>query len=395
MTPSSQNLSNKPKRFIAMLNANFYPFKTRLCYFCSMESNQISSDPIIVIGRDSLKKLNSILSQYQHDQVIIVCDVNTKQACLPVLLEEVPQLNSARVFEMLIGEAHKSLNEVERLCSYLLDEGAGRKSLIINLGGGIVCDLGGFAASIYMRGIDFIQIPTSLLAMVDASIGGKTGVNFGGLKNMLGTFTQARAVLVFPNFIQTLPADERVSGFAEMLKHALLSGEDAWEEISNFDIQQISNWSNIIEKSIRFKYQITQSDFQEQGIREQLNFGHTTAHAFEALALKRGEKLLHGFAVASGILAELILAEQLNILTDSNIITKYVELLKKYFTLFHFNENELDSLIHFMYSDKKNKLGNVTFSLIQKPGQIALNTQADNQSIEKALRIYMKYASHN
>ena len=378
-----------------MLNANFYPFKTRLCYFCSMESNQISSDPIIVIGRDSLKKLNSILSQYQHDQVIIVCDVNTKQACLPVLLEEVPQLNSARVFEMLIGEAHKSLNEVERLCSYLLDEGAGRKSLIINLGGGIVCDLGGFAASIYMRGIDFIQIPTSLLAMVDASIGGKTGVNFGGLKNMLGTFTQARAVLVFPNFIQTLPADERVSGFAEMLKHALLSGEDAWEEISNFDIQQISNWSNIIEKSIRFKYQITQSDFQEQGIREQLNFGHTTAHAFEALALKRGEKLLHGFAVASGILAELILAEQLNILTDSNIITKYVELLKKYFTLFHFNENELDSLIHFMYSDKKNKLGNVTFSLIQKPGQIALNTQADNQSIEKALRIYMKYASHN
>jgi 3-dehydroquinate synthase len=395
MTPSSQNLSNKPKRFIAMLNANFYPFKTRLCYFCSMESNQISSDPIIVIGRDSLKKLNSILSQYQHDQVIIVCDVNTKQACLPVLLEEVPQLNSARVFEMLIGEAHKSLNEVERLCSYLLDEGAGRKSLIINLGGGIVCDLGGFAASIYMRGIDFIQIPTSLLAMVDASIGGKTGVNFGGLKNMLGTFTQARAVLVFPNFIQTLPADERVSGFAEMLKHALLSGEDAWEEISNFDIQQISNWSNIIEKSIRFKYQITHADFQEKGIREQLNFGHTTAHAFEALALKRGEKLLHGFAVASGILAELILAEQLNILTDSNIITKYVELLKKYFTLFHFNENELDSLIHFMYSDKKNKLGNVTFSLIQKPGQIALNTQADNQSIEKALRIYMKYASHN
>ena len=378
-----------------MLNANFYPCKTRLCYFCSMESNQISSDPIIVIGRDSLKKLNSILSQYQHEQVIIVCDVNTKQACLPVLLEEVPQLNSVPVFEMLIGEAHKSLNELERLCSFLLDEGVGRKSVIINLGGGIVCDLGGFAASIYMRGIDFVQIPTSLLAMVDASVGGKTGVNFGGLKNMLGSFTQPRAVLVFPNFIQTLPADERTSGFAEMVKHALLSGEDAWEEVSNFDIQQTSNWSNIIEKSIRFKYHITQADFQEQGIREQLNFGHTMAHAFEALALKRGEKLLHGFAVASGILAELILADQLHILTDSNIITKYVELLKKYFTLFHFNENELDSLIQIMHFDKKNKKGNVTFSLIQKPGQIALNIQADEQSIENALRIYMKYAAQN
>ena len=378
-----------------MLNANFYPFKTRLCYFCSMESNQISSDPIIVIGRDSLKKLNSILSQYQQEQVIIVCDFNTKHACLPILLEEIPQLNSASVFEMLIGEAHKSLNEVERLCSFLLDEGAGRKSVILNVGGGIVCDLGGFAASIYMRGIDFIQIPTSLLAMVDASVGGKTGVNFGGLKNMLGSFTQPRAVLVFPNFIRTLPADERTSGFAEMVKHALLSGDDDWEEVSNFDIHQTSNWSEIIEKSIRFKYHITQADFQEKGIREQLNFGHTTAHVFESLALKRGEKLLHGFAVASGILAELILADQLHILTDSNIMTKYVELLKKYFTLFHFNEHELDLLLQFMHSDKKNKQGNVTFSLIQKPGQIALNIQADEQSIEKALRIYMKYAAQN
>ena len=378
-----------------MLNANFYPCKTRLCYFCSMEGNQISSDPIIAIGRDSLKKLNSILSQYQHERIIIVCDFNTKQACLPILLEEIPQLNSASVFEMLIGEAHKSLNEVERLCSFLLDEGAGRKSVILNVGGGIVCDLGGFAASIYMRGIDFIQIPTSLLAMVDASVGGKTGVNFGGLKNMLGSFTQARAVLVFPDFIQTLPADERISGFAEMVKHALLSGEDAWEEVSNFDIQQKSNWSNIIEKSIRFKYQITHADFQEKGIREQLNFGHTMAHAFEALAFKRNEELLHGFAVASGILAELILADQLHVLTDLTIIVKYVELLKKHFTLFQFNEHELDLLLQFMHSDKKNKQGNMTFSLIRKPGQIALNMQADEQSIENALRIYMKYAAQN
>jgi 3-dehydroquinate synthase len=395
MTPSSQNLSNKPKRFIAMLNANFYSFQTRLCYFCSMESNQISSDPFIVIGRDSLKKLNSILSQYQHERIIIVCDVNTKQACLPILLEEIPQLNSVPVFEMLIGEANKSLSEVERLCSFLLDEGAGRKSVILNLGGGIVCDLGGFAASIYMRGIDFIQIPTSLLAMVDASVGGKTGVNFGGLKNMLGTFSKPQAVLVFPDFIQTLPVDERTSGFAEMVKHALLSGDDDWEEISKFNIHQTSNWSEIIEKSIRFKYQITQADFQEKGIREQLNFGHTMAHAFEALAFKRNEDLLHGFAVASGILAELILADQLHILTDSTIIAKYVDWLKKHFILFHFNENELDSLLQFMHSDKKNKQGNVTFSLIRKPGQIALNTQADNQSIEKALKIYMKYAAHN
>ena len=223
------------------------------------------------------------------------------------------------------------------------------------------------------------------------------------IASMIGTMIEyfdfyiysTAAVLVFPNFIQTLPVDERVSGYAEMLKHALLSGEDAWEEISNFDIQQTKNWSEIIEKSIRFKYQITQADFQEQGIREQLNFGHTMAHAFEALALKRGEKLLHGFAVASGILVELILAEQIHVLSDSSIITKYVELLKKYFTLFHFNENELDSLLQFMLSDKKNKQGNVTFSLIRNPGQIVLNTQADYQSIEKALRTYMMYAAQN
>jgi len=360
-----------------------------------MESNQISSDPFIVIGRDSLKKLNSILSHYQNERVIIVCDVNTKQACLPILLEEIPQLNAVPVFELHLGETNKSINEVERLCSFLLDEGAGRKSVILNLGGGIVCDLGGFAASIYMRGIDFIQIPTSLLAMVDASVGGKTGVNFGGLKNMLGTFTQPRAVLVFPDFIQTLPADERTSGFAEMVKHALLSGVDEWEEVSIFDIKQTSNWAEIIEKSIRFKYHITHADFQEKGNREQLNFGHTMAHAFESLAFKRNENLLHGFAVASGILAELILAEQLHILTDSTIIVKYIEWLNKHLILFQFNENELDSLLQFMYSDKKNKQGNVTFSLIRKPGQIALDIQADKQSIENALRIYRKYAAHN
>lgn len=374
-----------------MLHANFYPFKTCLCYFCSMESNQISLDPFIIIGQDSLQKLNSILANYQHERIVIVCDANTKQACLPILLAEIPQINMLSVFEMQVGELHKSISEVERLCSFLLDEGVGRKSLIINLGGGIVCDLGAFAASIFMRGIDFIQIPTSLLAMVDASLGGKTGVNFGGLKNMLGTFSQPLAVLIFPNFIKTLPADERVSGFAEMIKHALLSGEDEWEEVSNFDIQQTNNWSEIIEKSIRFKYQITQTDFKEQGLREQLNFGHTMAHAFEALALKRGEKLLHGFAVASGLFAELILAKELQILSKSPLIEDYRLLLEKHFIPFRFQEHEVDELIQLMHFDKKNKQGNFIFSLISAPGEIVLNQMASENIIRLALLNYLRY----
>ena len=356
-----------------------------------MEAKQISSHPLILIGTDALLQLNTIIQHRKGERMVVVCDANTKQACLPILIDQVPSLDDASVFEMFLGEENKSIEEVERLCKFLMEAGVGRNSLIINLGGGIVGDLGGFAASVFMRGIDFIQIPTTVLAMVDASVGGKTGVNFGGLKNMLGTFSQPFAVLIHPQFIETLPHDERVSGFAEMIKHALLSDENAWRKIADFDINQTHNWTEIIEHSIRFKYQITQTDFQEKGIREQLNFGHTFAHAFEALALKRGEKLVHGFAVASGILAELILANELHILSNYSLIEDYWKLLKKHFIPFLFQENEMEQLLQFMHSDKKNKQGNFTFSLISAPGEIALNQVASEHIIRQVFMNYLHY----
>jgi 3-dehydroquinate synthase len=357
-----------------------------------MIAQQLSNRPLILCGEDSLSALPEFLRTHTPDRVLIVCDSNTRRDCLPILLQHAAVLADSPVLELLQGEEHKSLAAVERICDFLLQQGASRKSLLLNLGGGIVGDVSGFAASIFMRGIAFIQIPTTVLSMVDASVGGKTGVNFRGRKNLLGAFQDPLAVLIYPTFIKTLPVEERVSGFAEMIKHALLDSRTAWEQISTINPEQATGWDALIARSVKQKKQITDADFKETGPREQLNLGHTMAHAFEALALERNQQLLHGQAVAAGLFAEILLSEQLGLLTDKRLPNELKQLLDQHYTLFKIQPEDIDQLLLYMGADKKNSAGKIVFSLLASAGHVLLQQQPDEEAIRNALITYSSYA---
>jgi 3-dehydroquinate synthase len=243
-----------------------------------------------------------------------------------------------------------------------------------------------------MRGMSFIHIPTTLLAMVDASSGGKTGVNFFGNKNMLGVFQQASAVLIYPPFIQTLTETELISGFAEVIKHAMLSGEEQWKFIQQIHPIEYTHWDDLIRENVLFKKRITDLDFQEKGIREQLNLGHTFGHAFEAFSESRNVHFPHGFAVASGILAELILSKNTGFLQHPELVEGYSSYYRNYFPPFLFTESDIPALVEFMRVDKKNTSGQITFCLLESPGMVHYQQAPTEDQILIALHQYLVYA---
>jgi len=257
---------------------------------------EIKSDNYSIwLGENSLSKLD--ISGYS--KVAILVDENTKRNCLPKL----PQLENSIIIEVTSGEINKSISSCNYIWEQLSEHNFDRDSLLINLGGGVIGDMGGFAASTYKRGIDFIQVPTTLLAMVDASVGGKLGVDFNGLKNQIGLFNNPESVLIFPEFLETLPENQLKSGYAEVVKHALISDNNLWEKIISVPFNEM-NWGEIIETSINIKNKIVLSDPYEKGERKKLNFGHTFGHAVESYYLEKGTPILHGEAVLMGILLE-------------------------------------------------------------------------------------------
>ena len=238
---------------------------------------EIKSDNYSIwLGGNSLSKLD--ISGYS--KVAILVDENTKRDCLPKL----PQFENPIIIEIKSGEENKNINTCNFIWEQLTAQHFDRNSLLINLGGGVIGDMGGFAASTYKRGIDFIQIPTTLLAMVDASVGGKLGVDFNGLKNQIGLFNNPESVLIFPEFLETLPENQLKSGFAEVVKHALISDKNLWEELTSTTFDKL-NWEAIILTSIQIKNNIILSDPFEKGNRKKLNFGHTFGHAVESYYL--------------------------------------------------------------------------------------------------------------
>ncbi|MBT6650611.1 MAG: 3-dehydroquinate synthase, partial [Flavobacteriales bacterium] len=281
---------------------------------------------------------------------------NTKQNCLPKL----PQLDNSIIIEIKSGEEHKNINTCNFIWKQLTVHHFDRNSLLINLGGGVIGDMGGFCASTYKRGIDFIQIPTTLLAMVDASVGGKLGVDFNGLKNQIGLFNNPESVLIFPEFLETLPENQLKSGYAEVVKHALISDNNLWEKIISVPFNEM-NWGEIIETSINIKNKIVLSDPYEKGERKKLNFGHTFGHAVESYYLEKGTPILHGEAVLMGILLEveisLVSQEQ------NNEIKNYI--LSNFSLPFTPKKSDL---LPFLMNDKKNKVGKINFSLLTNIG---------------------------
>ncbi len=306
-------------------------------------------------GPEGYDGLDVLLQELAPTKTFLLVDSNTVN-CLSVFVPKLAQLDAEfEVLEVPPGEESKSLEVAANLWSVLLEYGADRNSLIINVGGGVICDLGAFIASTYKRGISFINVPTSLLAMVDASVGGKNGINFEGLKNQLGSFTQPNFVLVDPDFLVTLPQKEWESGHAEMLKHALLSGE-RWLELLALEPESLA--LHDIEQSIAFKAEIVREDFKENGKRKMLNLGHTTGHAWESFSAASGKPCTHGAAVIQGLHVALILSGLPE--EQSALAQRYPWQLVE--------EEALQPLWERQLQDKKNANGEVRYVLLARFG---------------------------
>jgi 3-dehydroquinate synthase len=304
--------------------------------------------------------LQQLLQPGSYSTVFILTDENTSQHCLPNFLAQLATELPFEIIEIEPGESNKTIDTCVQVWHALTDLGADRKSLMINIGGGVVTDLGGFAASTFKRGMDFINVPTSLLAMVDASVGGKTGVDLGSLKNQIGVINNPIAVLVDTQFLETLPAEQMRSGLAEMLKHGLIENESYWKEFLNLDALNTDDLDRLIYQSVQIKNEVVMQDPNEKGLRKILNFGHTLGHAIESLFLEDDTKktLLHGEAIAIGMILEAHISTQYNLLP----VEEFRELkfvICELFPKVSFTEEDVDAIISLLVHDKKNESGRV------------------------------------
>ncbi|EGV45079.1 3-dehydroquinate synthase [Bizionia argentinensis JUB59] len=330
--------------------------------------------------------LNTHLKAINYSILFILVDENTHNFCLPQFIEQIETSCTIEIIEIEAGEEHKTIETCVGVWNALSELGADRKSLIINLGGGVVTDLGGFVASTFKRGLNYINVPTSLLAMVDASVGGKTGVDLGHLKNQIGVINPGEMVLIDTNFLETLPENQLRSGLAEMLKHGLIYSRDYWNK---FSTDAISDYDNLIYESVIIKNSIVTKDPLEQNLRKTLNYGHTLGHAIESYFLSHPEKeaLLHGEAIAVGmILATYISTELSDFPKSENEAIKKV--IKRVFGEVTFSPTDYDAIIELLKYDKKNEHGNINFVLLENMGKPIIDCQVSNELIIKAFEYY-------
>ena len=342
-----------------------------------------------VIIADNLERcLVEAVGKVEHDRLFVLTDTTTKQLCWPVVQNYAVMKDAIMITIQPTDEA-KTLETLATVWTSLQKGGATRHSLMINLGGGMVTDLGGFAASTFKRGMAYINIPTTLLSQVDASVGGKTGINFGGLKNEIGVFNCANSVILSSTFLRTLDTENMLSGYAEMLKHGLLSSKENWAELLTFDITtpDYATLQNLVAKSVAIKEQIVKEDPTEKGIRKALNLGHTAGHAIESLALKEGRTILHGYAVAWGLLMELYLSAR-KCGFPAKEMHQMEAYIKEHYGKFLYDCKHYETLYNFMSHDKKNQGGNINFTLLGGIGDIRINQTASQDEIEEMLDYY-------
>jgi 3-dehydroquinate synthase len=342
----------------------------------------------IIFTKDTGAALSQALSATAHDRLFVLTDETTRAKCLP-LLSSCAEVKEAGVITIAPGDTHKNVESLVHVWKSLSQGKATRHSLLLNVGGGMVTDLGGFAAATFKRGIPFINIPTTLLAMVDASAGGKTGINLGGLKNEVGVFRNAAEVIIDTTFLSTLDSGNLCSGFAEMLKHGLISNREDWAELVNFDLLKpdLQLLQQLIEKSVNVKKRIVSEDPEEHGIRKALNLGHTAGHAIESLSMLENRPVLHGYAVAWGLVCELYLScKRLGFPHD--VMLQTVNFIKQNYGVFTFNCKEYDKLYELMTHDKKNTGGVINFTLLSDIGRIRINQPASKDEIFAMLDFY-------
>ena len=354
-----------------------------------------TKNAVIYFNSELYSAVNTLIKTNTPSKIFILVDTNTHEYCLPQFLSQLESKDiQIEVMEIPEGEDHKTIDICTGVWEALSDYNADRKSLLINLGGGVVTDLGGFVASTFMRGIDFINIPTSLLAMVDASVGGKTGVDLGALKNQVGVFNEGEIVGIDTSFLNTLPQNQMVSGFAEMLKHGLIYDKNYWNTLTNLQDLDISDLDKLIYDSVVIKHRIVTEDPKEQGLRKILNFGHTLGHAIESYFLENGDKtpLLHGEAIAVGMLLEAYISTKLCGLPKEDLQSITAE-LSKTFAKVEINTNDLKPIINLLQYDKKNSHGIVKFVLLESIGKAKINCEVNNNLILEAFDYYSEIES--
>ncbi|WP_223598632.1 3-dehydroquinate synthase [Chryseobacterium sp. GVT01B] len=344
---------------------------------------------MITILNDNFSQLNEFLHEKSFSKIFILVDENTHEYCLPILLGNMETDLGFEILEIEAGEEMKNIQTANQLWEILTEMQADRKALVINLGGGVITDMGGFVASTYKRGIQFINIPTTLLSMCDASIGGKTGIDLMHYKNMVGTFAFPEQIFIFPKFLETLPFKELRSGFAEMLKHGLIADKNHWDQLIQVRKLEVDTVIPHIQTSMNIKQDVVDKDFHEQNIRKTLNFGHTIGHAVESLCLQQGNPILHGEAVAMGMIAEAHLAYLENLIseTDADMVIENVQRYYPYLDISDFKDEDITALL---LNDKKNTDSKINFSLLSGIGSCTYDHQCSQENILESLSFYRK-----
>ncbi|HPO47830.1 MAG: 3-dehydroquinate synthase [Bacteroidetes bacterium ADurb.Bin057] len=339
----------------------------------------------IIIADTIVPLLEQELAAFQSEAIFIISDENTERFCLPIILA-IEKLRKSRLITIPADDEHKNIDTLTYIWDELSTHGATRHSLVINLGGGMVTDIGGFAAATFKRGCRFINIPTTLLSIVDAATGGKTGINFNGLKNEIGVFAPAQAVLVGTQFLATLDNKNLYSGFAEMIKHALISSKKEYATLLALSLekQEWSKFCPILEANIAIKQRIVAEDPKETGIRKSLNFGHTIGHAIETLSHQTKQPVLHGYAIMWGMVCELYLSH-IKMNFPSSTVTELLSYCKEYYGQPTFLCEHYETLYELMLHDKKNDGNGINFTLLSEIGQVHINQTATKNEIFEAL----------
>ena len=343
----------------------------------------------IVFENTGYEFLAETLKPQFYSKIFIIVDENTSNQCLPYFLANLSTEITIEIIELEAGEAHKNIETCLGIWNSLTELEGDRKSIIINLGGGVITDIGGFVACTFKRGIDFINVPTTLLAMVDASIGGKNGVDLGNLKNQIGIIREPKAVLIDTHFLSTLSAREMRSGLAEMLKHGLIYDKLYWNKFKHLNNLSTDDLNSLIHESIQIKNTIVSQDLTENGIRKSLNFGHTLGHAIESYFLKNQNKesLLHGEAIAIGMILESYISKEKNLISESEYL-EIKELINSLYEKIEFNDSDIQKIIDLLIFDKKNEFGTIQFALLEGIGKIKINQTSDNELIIESFKDY-------
>ena len=333
-----------------------------------------------VVGFNDLLK-----TEYPSSKKIIFTDETVSDLWIEHLITNFSELAKAEIIQIPAGETYKTLEVCEQVWAALSDYEIGRSDLVINFGGGVITDMGGFIAALFKRGLDFINVPTTLLSQVDASVGGKTGVDLGPFKNQIGVFADAKHVFIDDNFLSTLPKDELLSGYAEMLKHGLIQDKDYWEKLKDFDPNASARRLDVIKHSVSIKKSIVEQDHLESGLRKNLNFGHTIGHGIEGYLLKNEKPTLHGFAVAWGIKAECFISLKKGFITE-NSYTEIKEYIDSKYPPFELNSSCFKDILKLMYNDKKNSNGRIKCTLLRDIGKAVFDQDVTDLEILEALK---------